>query len=253
MENQKNSRRDFLKKAAVTGMMAVAVPEIVSASLAAKGVKKYQLGKNNIVLFQGDSITDAGRNRDDGNFNSARALGTGYAMLASARLLERYPDLDIRIYNRGISGNKVPQLADRWDMDCLALKPDVLSIMIGVNDYWHRLNNNYQGTVKGYKDDYMALIERTKKALPSVKLIIGEPYAVPGIRAVDEKWFPDFNGYQKAAFEVAEAYGAVFLPFQKIFDMAQKRAPGVYWTYDGVHPSVAGAQLLANAWLAAVR
>jgi len=107
--------------------------------------------------------------------------------------------------------------------------------------------------VQSYKDDFMALIERTRQALPAVKLIIGEPYAVPGIKAVDEKWFPEFHGYQKAALEVAEAFGAVFLPFQKLFDEAQKRAPGVYWTYDGVHPSVAGAQLLANAWLAAIR
>ncbi len=253
MEAQKNTRRDFLKKATVTGIMAITIPEIVSASLAAKSVKKHQPGKNNVILFQGDSITDAGRNREDGNFNSARALGTGYAMLASAHLLEKYPDLNLKIYNRGISGNKVPQLADRWEKDCLALKPDVLSIMIGVNDYWHKLNNNYQGTVQSYKDDFMALIDRTRKAFPTVKLIIGEPYAVPGIKAVDEKWFPEFSGYQKAALEVAEASGAVFLPFQKLFNEAQKRAPGVYWTYDGVHPSVAGAQLLANAWLAAIR
>ena len=169
------------------------------------------------------------------------------------QLLENNPGLDLKIYNRGISGNKVPQLADRWDKECIGLKPDILSIMIGVNDYWHRLNNSYNGNAKSYKDEFTALLDRTKKALPAVKLIIGEPYAVPGIKAVDDRWFPEFSGYQKAAREVADAFGAIFIPFQKVFDEAKKRAPGVYWTYDGVHPSVAGAQLLARAWLAAVR
>jgi len=253
METQKNNRRDFIKKASMAGLMAITIPEIVSASLAAKGVKKYQLEKGNVILFQGDSITDAGRNKEESNYNVARALGTGYAMLASAQLLEKNPGMDLKIYNRGISGNKVPQLADRWDKDCLGLKPDILSIMIGVNDYWHRLNNNYAGNVKSYKDEFTALLERTKKELPDARLIIGEPYAVTGIKAVDDKWFPEFNGYQKAALEVADAFGAIFVPFQRVFDEAQKRAPGVYWTYDGVHPSVAGAQLLARAWLAALR
>jgi lysophospholipase L1-like esterase len=249
----RNDRRSFIKKAAMGGVLAVSIPEIVSAALAPSTIRKNDLGKRNLILFQGDSITDAGRNREDTNCNNPGALGSGYSMLAGAAMLEKYSNLDLKIYNKGISGNKVYQLAERWDKDCLDLKPDILSILIGVNDFWHKLTGDYYGTVDVYSKDLIALLERTKKALPEVKLIIGEPYAVPGVAAVNEKWYPEFYGYQKAAREIAEKFKAAFIPYQKIYDEAQKQAPGSYWTPDGVHPSLAGAQLMATAWLEAVR
>ena len=253
MENHYNSRRSFIRKAALGSLMAVSIPEIVNASMSSAGAKKITIEKNNVILFQGDSITDAGRNKEDNSFNNPRALGTGYAMLAAAALLEKYADQNLKIYNKGISGNKVFQLAERWDKDCLDIKPDVLSILIGVNDIWHKLNGQYNGTVEVYKKDYVALLERTKKALPNVKLIICEPYAVKDVKAVDDKWYPEFFDYQKAAREIADQFGAVFIPFQKIYDEAQKRAQGSYWTGDGVHASFAGAQLMAKAWVSAVK
>jgi lysophospholipase L1-like esterase len=253
MENQNNSRRNFLRKAALGSMMAISIPEILSASMGEKGPKKIQLVKDNVVLFQGDSITDAGRNKEDQGFNTAKILGSGYAMLAAANLLEEYAPLNLKIYNRGISGNKVYQLAERWDKDCLDLKPDVLSILIGVNDFWHKLNGQYNGTVEIYRNDFIALLERTKKALPNVKLIICEPFAVPGVKAVDQKWYPDFYGYQAAAKEISDKFNATFIPFQKIYNEAIKQAPGSYWTGDGVHASLAGAQLMAEAWTETVK
>ncbi len=252
MENQ-NNRRNFIKKATLGSMMAISIPEILSAAMPGEGAKKITLGKDNVVLFQGDSITDAGRNKEDTSFNTTRNLGSGYAMLTGAGLMEKYAALNLKIYNKGISGNKVFQLAERWDKDCLDLKPDVLSILIGVNDIWHKLNGQYNGTPEIYRKDYIALLERTKKALPNVKLIICEPYAVKGVKAVDDKWYPEFYEYQKAAREIATQFGAVFIPFQSIYDEAQKQAPGVYWTGDGVHASLAGAQLMASAWLRAVK
>jgi lysophospholipase L1-like esterase len=253
MENQNSTRRSFIRKAALGSLMAVSIPEILSASMAPPAVKKLILTKDNIILFQGDSITDAGRKREEMSFNNASGLGGGYALLAGAALLEEHSDLNLKVYNKGISGNKVYQLAERWDKDCLEIKPDVLSILIGVNDIWHKLNGQYNGTVDIYKKDYIALLERTMKALPDVKLIICEPFAVKGVKAVDEKWYPEFYDYQKAAKDVAVKFGAVFIPFQKIYDEAQKQAPGVYWTGDGVHPTLAGAQLMAQAWLMAVK
>lgn len=251
MENKNNSRRSFIRKAALGSLMVAGIPEIISA--ATPPAKKVTLSKGNVVLFQGDSITDAGRNKEDNSYNNTRALGSGYAMLAAASMLEKYASQDLRIYNKGISGNKVFQLAERWDKDCLDLKPDVLSILIGVNDIWHKLNGQYNGTVEVYRKDYIALLERTKKALPNVKLIICEPYAVKGVKAVDDKWYPEFYDYQKAAREIADKFGATFVPFQKVYDEAQKRAPGSYWTPDGVHASFAGAQLMAKAWMEAVK
>jgi lysophospholipase L1-like esterase len=248
----KNDRRSFIKKVATGGVLAVGIPEIVSTAMMNAAIN-IKLGKGNTILFQGDSITDSGRNREDNSCNNSEALGSGYSLLAGAALLEKYSNLDLKIFNKGVSGNKVYQLAERWEKDCLDLKPDFLSILIGVNDIWHKLNGNYNGTADIYRNDYIALLERTKKALPDIKLIICEPFAVPGVKAVDDKWYPEFYGYQKAAREVADKFGALFIPYQKIFDEAQKKAPGVYWTPDGVHPSLAGAQLMALAWVEAIK
>jgi len=251
-----SDRRSFLKKAAMGSMMALSMPEIVSAAFAkepAAKAAKFTLKKDDVILFQGDSITDAGRKREDAKPNDVGSLGRGYSFLAAASLLEKHADKNLQIYNKGISGNKVYQLAERWDADCLDLKPDVLSILIGVNDFWHTLTNGYTGTVQKYRDDYKALLTRTKDKLPDVKLIIGEPFAVTGVRAVDDKWYPAFNDYRAAAREIAVSFGATFIPYQTIFDKAQKIAPGAYWTGDGVHPSIAGNALMAQAWEEAVK
>jgi lysophospholipase L1-like esterase len=247
-----STRRDFLKKTSIASLVAVSSPELLLATEVAPTASKITLAPNDVILFQGDSITDAGRRKDPKDAdvpNSAGALGSGYAYLAAAELLLRHAEKKPTIYNRGISGNKVYQLAERWDKDCLDLKPTVLSILIGVNDFWHTLTSNYQGTVKTYTDDYKALLDRTRQRLPTVKLILGEPFAVSGVKAVDEKWYPAFKDYQAAARSLAAQYNATLIPYQHIFDQAQKRAPGAYWTGDGVHPSVAGNQLMAQAWL----
>lgn len=211
------------------------------------------LKKDDIILFQGDSITDSGRLKTETGANQSRLLGNGYPFMASSDLLMQHPTKNLKIYNKGISGNKVYQLAERWDTDCLELKPNVLSIMIGVNDFWHTLTSNYTGTSDTYRKDYKALLERTKQSLPDVKLIIGEPFAVTGVKAVTEKWYPAFNEYRQAAKEMAASYNAAWIPYQTVFDNAQKLAPGSYWTTDGVHPTLAGARLMATAWLETVK
>ena len=244
------SRRSFFKKITITGAVSAIAPQV----WAGKGSgRKISLESGNTILFQGDSITDGSRKKDVAEANNTAALGTGYAFLAGADLLEQHAAKQLRIFNRGISGNKVYQLAERWDADCLALKPDVLSILIGVNDFWHMINGKYDGTLAKYVADYETLLSRTKTALPNVKLVIGEPFAVLGVKAVTDNWFPLFNDYRSAAKNIAAKFDAVFVPYQSVFDKAQKTAPGSYWTGDGVHPSLAGAKLMAKAWLEAVK
>jgi lysophospholipase L1-like esterase len=134
------------------------------------------------------------------------------------------------------------------------LKPNVLSILIGVNDFWHTLDPklNYKGTVEIYEKDYHALLERTLKALPKVKLVVCEPF-VQKCGAVKENWFPEFDNYRAAAKRVAKNFHATFIPFQAMFDEATKYAPPEHWARDGVHPSTAGASLMAHNWLKAVK
>jgi lysophospholipase L1-like esterase len=213
--------------------------------------KKSLISPGDTILFQGDSITDAGRKRGPTEPNSFAAMGTGYAWLAAAQLLTSRPDAEFKIFNRGISGNKVYQLAERWQADSLDLKPNVLSILIGVNDYWHKHNGNYDGTLEKYETDYHALVERTKDSLPQVKLVICEPFVLK-VGAVDDSWFPEFDGYRAAARRVAEEAGAIFVTFQTMFDRAAALAPPKYWAADGVHPTTHGAALMAGSWLAAV-
>lgn len=251
------NRRNFLRNAAATAVGLATIPEILSAAVPPPGKKKKSilssLKTGDVILFQGDSITDAGRIKEKQAPNSTACFGSGYALLAGAYLLNTHADQNFTIYNRGISGHKVYQLADRWQQDCFDLKPKLISILVGVNDFWHKLNGKYDGTAEKYETEYRQLLTLTTKMLPDSKLVIGEPFAVLGCSAVDEKWFPEFDSYRMAARKLADEFGAVFIPYQAIFDEAQKYAPGKYWTGDGVHPSMAGSSLMAEAWLNAVR
>ena len=244
-------RKQFIRQILLASGVGMTVPYLSKATTARTSSTWIQ--PNDTLLFQGDSITDAGRNRDQKAPNSPNGLGQGYASLAAAQLLFDYPTFQLKCYNKGISGHKVPQLHDRWKEDCLDLQPQVLSILIGVNDYWHRLHHGYEGSAQSYLDQYKKLIESTLKTLPNVKLIIGEPFALPGIQAVTDEWFPEFDGYREAAKQIAKTYQAKWVPYQQIFEQASKQVPASYWTYDGVHTTLAGAQLMAEAWLAVAR
>jgi lysophospholipase L1-like esterase len=249
------SRRNFVIRGLAAGVTALTISAGVTMRASAEMgslVSRVSIKKGDTILFQGDSITDAGRSREKAGVpNEQPGLGSGYAWLAAAGLLVTHPKDAITIYNRGISGNKVFQLADRWQADCLDLKPNVLSILIGVNDLWHKLNGQYQGTVQVYEKDYSALLDRTRKVLPKVKLVICEPFVLR-CGAVSDKWFPEFDAYRAAARRIADSFHASFVPFQAMFDEAVKYAPAEHWAKDGVHPSSSGAALMAHEWLMAV-
>ncbi|MCP5537906.1 MAG: SGNH/GDSL hydrolase family protein [Akkermansiaceae bacterium] len=245
-------RRQFIKSS------ALAIGATTAAGVATSLAEHHEktpgplVKKGDVILFQGDSITDAGRSRKHAaQANQHEALGKGYAWLAASQLLVDRPTEQLKIFNRGISGHKVPQLAGRWQKDCLDLKPDVLSILIGVNDIWHGLNGKYDGTPASYEKAYLALVERTLKALPEVKLVICEPFVLR-CGAVKDNWFPTFDAYRASAKKVAKTFGATFVPFQSMFDKAANIAPPEHWARDGVHPTADGASLMAHNWLKAV-
>jgi len=248
-----NNRRSFIKNGAIGTLASLAIPQIVATAFAEAKGKRISLNANDTILFQGDSITDANRDRKQSLANNTVCMGSGYALLAGSELLMSNPDKNLKIHNKGVSGDKVYQLAERWDVECIQLKPNVLSILIGVNDYWAVKKHGYTGTIQTYRDDFKKLLDKTKEALPNVKIIIGEPYAVIGVKEVDESWYPKFDEFRAAARELATQYDIGFIPYQAVFDKAIKSAPGGYWTVDGVHPNLAGINLMAHAWLEAVK
>lgn len=245
------SRRNFFKSAGIGAAAVAGMPLLAhSCSPAEKAGKIHDFfADGDVVLFQGDSITDAGRNKQQELPNNPWSFGVGYANHIGSWLLEEMPGKDLTIYNRGISGNKVFQLADRWEKDCLDLNPNVLSILIGVNDYWHFRNGNYDGTPEIYEKDFRKLLSRTIEALPDLKLLICQPFILTGTSAVDDSWVEPFSAYQVIAKKISAEFGAIWVPFQEAFDRAIETAPPTYWAGDGVHPSMAGAQLMAKSWL----
>ena len=198
------------------------------------------------ILFQGDSITDAARHRE---YND---LGTGYPVLVGSRLGYEKPGA-YEFINRGVSGNRVVDLLARWKEDCLNLKPDILSILIGVNDVWHELNVQNGVDAEKYEKVYDMILEDVKNHLPNTKIILMEPYLMHG-PATDEKWevfSSEVALRREAVHRLSRKYRLPVVPLQTLFDEACKKAPASVWTGDGVHPTSAGHQVIANAWLKA--
>ena len=246
--SQSISRRNLLKCAtAVTGAIALTGGATPAQALGRKAITK--LSQNDVILFQGDSITDAGRDKKNAAANNFNALGRGYANMITSSLLGEHAPLGLQCYNRGISGHKVPDLQARWQKDTIDLKPAVLSILIGVNDIWHKLNGKYTGTVADYETGFTKLVADTRAALPDTKLVICEPFVLR-CGAINDTWFPEFDQRRAVAKRVAKAAGSTWVPFQTMFDDAiSESTPPAYWAGDGVHPTMAGHALMAETWL----
>jgi lysophospholipase L1-like esterase len=239
------NRRRFIGSTLAAGGFLAATNALPEATVAADDARP--LPEDAVILLQGDSITDAGRNRNKGSANDATGLGRGYPYLLGGALLADYPQLRLKIYNRGISGNKVPDLAGRWQQDAVDLKPTVLSILIGVNDIWHKLNGRYDGSVATYETGYRGLLERTLDEIPGVRIVICEPFVLR-CGAVNDTWFPEFDQRRGVAKKLADEMKLTFVPFQTMFDKAVESAPPAYWAGDGVHPTLAGHALMAKTW-----
>lgn len=199
-----------------------------------------------LVLFQGDSITDADRARfypDD--------LGRGYALMAAGWFAARYPERGVRFLNRGIGGDRVVDLLARWDDDCLALRPDVLSILIGINETWRAFDPGDPTPVATFERSYRELLTRTRDALPRTRLILMEPFSLP-ISPDREAWRADLDPKIQGVRRLAREFDALLTPLDGLFAQAATRREPAYWADDGVHPTPAGHALIAQAWLRTV-
>lgn len=204
-----------------------------------------KLIKNSTILFQGNSITDCGRDPFGGS-----DMGFGYAHVASSELIAVFPDLNLKCINRGISGNCIEDLLYRWEVDCLQLKPDVVSILVGINDVWQA----YQGI--NTKDNaifyelYREILQKTKETI-SPQFILCEPFLLHVSEEV-LPWREDLNEKISLIKKLAEEFNAVFVPYDRMFTEASKEKNPSYWAPDGVHPTQAGHSLMAKEWIAHV-
>ena len=197
------------------------------------------------ILFQGDSITDMARGRGT---DPNHVLGHSYVFLIAAKYGAAFPELDIDFVNRGVGGSTVLDLEKRWQKDTLDLKPDLLSILIGVND-------NKAVPVEQYEKVLSKLIADAKAANPSLKLVLGEPFGLPVGSRKDtwEAWNDGLTKRRAVVAKLAKAHGAALVKYQRAFDDASKRAPAEYWIWDGVHPTYRGQQVMAEEWVRTVR
>ncbi len=217
-------------------------------SFAAHGQAQTPLfDKGTRILFQGDSITDMGRGRTE---DPNHLLGHGYAFIIAAKEGAAFPERQLTFINRGIGGNTSVDLAARWKQDTLDLKPDVLSILIGINDLGHAFRDHQTFSVDEFERRYDQLLADTVAALPNVKLILGEPFFGLGkgtMEHLDERKIimPQMRA---AVARLGEKYHAPVIHYQAMFDAALQRAPVDYWIWDGVHPTYSGHQLMADEW-----
>jgi len=203
-----------------------------------------------LILFQGDSVTDAGRSRENDDM-----LGLGYPRMVEAALGLEEPT-KYEFVNRGVSGDRVVDLYARIKRDLINIKPDLLSILIGVNDAWHDLGDDPNGvdTEKYYKI-YDMLIEEIKAALPEVKIMILEPFCLKG--SLTENGWEQFRSEVRArgvaAEKIAKKYNFPFVKLQDGFDELSKIKEESYWLKDGVHPTAKGHEFIKNEWIKAFR
>lgn len=198
------------------------------------------------ILFQGDSITDGKRGR---NTDPNHILGHGYVFITAARHGAAFPAKNLYFMNRGVSGNTVLDLEKRWQKETLNLKPDILSILIGVND------NGRGIPMDQYEQVYEKLITQARKANPDLKLVLCEPFALPVGRkkAGYEVWMSGIRKRQEIVARLAKKFDAALVRFQSVFDNATKKTAPEYWIWDGVHPTYRGHQLMADEWERTVR
>lgn len=251
-DNNMLNRRNFIKCNMATIGVSALHGELKAESSGAKASSidgyNYALPnfkKGSRLLFQGDSITDMnrGRNEDDRN----HYLGHSYVYLIAARLGVDMPQAQLDIHNRGVSGHTVRDLRKRWQKDAIEIMPDVLSILIGTNDVGRGVQED------AFEADYRAILDASRKSNPELRLVLMDPFVLPTGALKNEKaWALRRTATEKLGVIVsrlAKSYDALHIKTQLIFDAAAKVAPPEHWIWDGVHPLPQGQELIARNWL----
>ncbi len=207
------------------------------------------------LLFQGDSICDSGRDVNVTEPNTG--LGGGYVSMLAASLV--CGDPEIKVYNRGVSGNRILDMYARWEEDAMCLDFDILTVMNGINDVGFGIRHGTGASREKYRRIYSMLLTETLERRPNTALVLCQPFVLD----VDHDWPPygndihaDYQAWRdeivargEIVRELADEFGAVFLPLREVMEAAVTRAPAVTFSPDGIHPSLFGHRLIADAWL----
>ena len=251
------TRRGFLKGGAVAAAAGAGISASAEAKHAAPGASTvpgygYRLPsfpKGSRLLFQGDSITDMkwGRNQKDRN----HYLGHSYVYLIASRLGVDMPEAELDVYNRGMSGHKVGDLKARWQKDAIEMKPDLLSILVGVNDVGR---SGPEGVdIEQWEADYRFILDASRAANADLRLVLLDPFVLPSGRFTDAKAYAKWRGEAERLVPIvtrlAKDYEAVHIRTQQMFDAAAKAVSAEQWIWDGVHPLPQGHELIARQWL----
>lgn len=246
-------RRKFLTGSAAASVATLSTNARGNAATSPSAVGGYNyrlpgFRKGSRLLFQGDSITDMkwGRNEQDRN----HYLGHSYVYLIASRLGVDMPEAQLDIYNRGMSGHKVADLRGRWQKDAIDMKPDLLSILIGVND----VGRNPGGVdVTKWEADYRFILDASRKANSELRLVLLDPFVLASGRLSDaesfRKWRDQVERLIPVVKQLAADYDAVHIKTQEVFDAAARAVSSEHWIWDGVHPLPQGHELIARAWL----
>lgn len=237
-------RRKFIKQLAVWSTLPLAASPLLQAA----ANNRSEGGDGFTFLFQGDSITDGNRTR---NTDWNHVMGHGYQYIIASRLWYDHPEKGFHFFNRGISGNKVTDLAARWQKDTLDLKPDVLSILIGINDVSALISGKEEFGAEQYETGYRSLLEQTRAQLPGVQFVLCEPFVLP-VGRVKEKWEAysrEVDKRRATVRKLSSEYKTILVEFQAAFNSSLSKAPADYWIWDGIHPMPAGHELMAREWL----
>ena len=253
------SRRTWLYGSTVAG--AVASGDVATAlemhagqqphANAGYDYRRPQFKSGSRLVFQGDSITDMKRGRNEKDRN--HYLGHSYVYLIAARLGVDLPEAKLDFYNRGVSGHKVGDLRKRWDKDAIGLKPDLRSVLVGVNDVGRHLNGS---DVDHWEDDYRFMLNASRSANPSLRIVLLDPFVVPSGRLANRAAYQSWRGQVVRLLPIvarlADDFDAVHVETQMMFDAATEKVSPEHWIWDGVHPLPQGHELIARQWIAKV-
>ena len=203
---------------------------------------------NDHILFFGDSITDCGRNRDAAPGEPA-GWGGGYVHQIAARLSSELPASLLQFTNKGVGGNRIYDLEERLERDVLSLAPDVVTILIGINDVWRRFDSRVRSPIDEFHASYRAILEHLTSAGP--QLVLMEPFVLP-VPADRREWREDLDPKIEIVRDLAREFETILVPLDGIFAAASAKREPAFWAPDGVHPSAAGHALIAESWIVAL-